>query len=222
VGVFHLPYRAHLSPLVRVARNARTRVPGVNALANVLRRKPASTPLIESSTYDLNEVLAILQEQQFDAPHLVFTRHGDLDGVIIHAVRKWSSAASPESCPSVSTQDSALSTQEFIDVQKLIASTSIDALNRTAEKYFAGLENWSITREAVCRSDGLAAAPHQPRRRVAGTAARAGNDRARVWRGDGMARALSHATRLPRDPARRGIHCSKDRTRALREAADDR
>jgi len=149
VGVFHLPYRAHVSPLVRIARNARARVPGFNAIANVLRHKPASTPLIESTTYDLNEVLAILQEQQFGAPHLVFTRHGDLDGVIIHAVRRWrvsspeSSVLSPESEAELLTQDSGLSTQDsFIDVRKLIASTSIEALNRTAEEYFAGLENW--------------------------------------------------------------------------------
>ena len=139
VGVFHVPYRAHVSPLVRAARNARARVPGVNAVTNVLRRKPAATPLIESNAYDLNEVLGLLQEEQFGAPHLVFTRHGDLDGVIIHAVRKWSSE--PVERVDEETRTDA-SHEDFIDVRKLIASTSIEELNRTAEEYFAGLEKW--------------------------------------------------------------------------------
>ncbi|HVG23841.1 MAG TPA: class I SAM-dependent methyltransferase, partial [Thermoanaerobaculia bacterium] len=94
VGVFHLPYRAHTSPLVRVARNARARVPGVNALVNVARRKPPATPLIESNTYDLNEVFAVLQEF-FHEPQLVFTRHGDLDSVVVHALKKWSGGLQP-------------------------------------------------------------------------------------------------------------------------------
>jgi SAM-dependent methyltransferase len=146
VGVFHLPYRAHLSPLVRAARSARARVPGVNAAANVLRRKPAATPLIESNTYDLNEVLAVLQEHHFDAPHLVFTRHGNLDGVIIHALRKWSGPAqeprSDDRGPQAAAPQQTDPTSAFIDVRKLVASTSIEELNRTAELYFSSLENW--------------------------------------------------------------------------------
>jgi SAM-dependent methyltransferase len=150
VGVFQLPYRAHVSPLVRATREIRARVPGLNAAANLLRRRAAATPLTVSTAYDLNDVFAVLQEHRFDAPHLTFTRHGDLDGVIVHALRKWrsspeSSVLSPESHPpdaELRTQDSGLSTQDFIDVQKLVASTSIEALNRTAEQYFSGLETW--------------------------------------------------------------------------------
>jgi SAM-dependent methyltransferase len=145
VGVFHLPYRAHLSPLVRAARSARARVPGVNAATNVLRRKPAATPLIESNTYDLNEVLAVLQEHHFAAPQLVFTRHGNLDGVIIHALRTWSGggpAAEPVDDASVTPAPQETAAADFIDVRKLVASTSIEELNRTAEQYFASLENW--------------------------------------------------------------------------------
>ncbi|HET8773847.1 MAG TPA: methyltransferase domain-containing protein [Thermoanaerobaculia bacterium] len=140
VGVFHLPYRAHTSPLLRAARTARARVPGVNAAVNVLRRAPASTPLIESHTYDLNDVLAVLQEHRFEAPHLVFTRDGDLDGVSIRALRKWSGTApEPEPGP---VEEASKSEDEFIDVRKLIASASMEDLNRTAEEYFAGLKNW--------------------------------------------------------------------------------
>ena len=138
VGVFHLPFRSHVSPLVRLARDARTRVPGVNALVNVARRKPASTPLIESNTYDLNEVFAVLQEH-FHAPHLVFTRHGDLDGVIVHALKKWTAA--PEAAP-VEEDRPAEAAQDYIDVRKLVAETPMEQLNRTAEAYFASLESW--------------------------------------------------------------------------------
>jgi ubiquinone/menaquinone biosynthesis C-methylase UbiE len=142
VGVFHLPYRSHTSPLVRVARDARARVPGVNALVNVARRKPASTPLIESNTYDLNEVFAVLQEH-FQAPHLVFTRHGDLDGVIVHALKKWSGApAASAGEEDRRAETPPLHKDDFIDVRKLIAETPMEELNRTAEEYFRSLDSW--------------------------------------------------------------------------------
>ena len=144
VGVFHLPYRAHVSPLVRAARSARARVPGMNAALNVARRKPASTPLIESNTYDLNEVFALLQED-FDAPHVVFTRHGDLDGVIIHALKKRSVGLQPdemENTESAGGPEPATPPSDFIDVRKLIAETPLEQLNRTAEEYFSSLESW--------------------------------------------------------------------------------
>ncbi|HEX8411995.1 MAG TPA: methyltransferase domain-containing protein [Thermoanaerobaculia bacterium] len=142
VGVFHLPYHSHTSPSVRALRAARARVPGLNAAMNVARHKPASTPLIESNTYDLNEVFALLQDD-FEAPHVVFTRHGDLDGVIVHARKKSKDELPPveadeegDGLKPVSPED------DFIDVRKLIASTSIEELNRTAEEYFSSLENW--------------------------------------------------------------------------------
>ena len=144
VGVFHLPYRSHVSPLLRVARDARARVPGINALANLARRKPASTPLIESNTYDLNEVFAVLQEH-FQTPHLVFTRHGDLDGVIVHALKKWSAGAPPaeaEDAEPAGAPIAAAPPSDFIDVRKLIAETPLEELNRTAEEYFSSLESW--------------------------------------------------------------------------------
>jgi ubiquinone/menaquinone biosynthesis C-methylase UbiE len=139
VGVFHVPYRTRVSPLVRAMRTARARVPGVNAATNVLRRKAASTPLIETNTYALNDVLAILQELHFDAPHLVFTRHGDVDGVIVHAQRRRDVVA--EAAPLV-VESPVAPKGDFIDVRKLIAESSIEELNRTAEAYFQSLTTW--------------------------------------------------------------------------------
>jgi len=141
VLVVQLPYRTHVSPMVRIAREARARVPGVNAAGNLLRGKAASTPLIESHVYDVNEVLAILQET-FDAPHLVFTRHGDLDGVVIHALRKWSAKPDGLEAASVTPATAQTAQQDFIDVRRLIAETPLEQLNRTAEEYFSSLKNW--------------------------------------------------------------------------------
>ena len=145
IGVFHLPYRTHVSPLRRAARAARTHVPALNGLVNALRRKPFATPFLESTAYPLNEVLAVLQEHHFHAPHLVFTRHGDLDGVIIHALKKWSGGATagPPVEDSAGTKHAdPQEPSDFIDVRKLIASTPIEELNRTAEEYFSSLDNW--------------------------------------------------------------------------------
>lgn len=140
VGVFHVPYRTHVSPLVRAMRTARSRVPGVNAATNVLRRKPASTPLIETHAYELNDVMAILQELHFDAPHVVFTRHGDVDGVIVHALRKHRVVAD---APLAAEQAPAqTASHDFIDVRRLIGEASIAELNRTAEAYFQSLTTW--------------------------------------------------------------------------------
>jgi len=140
VGVFHFPYRVNASSLVALTRAAR-RIPGVNAIANVLRGKPASFPLIESNAYDLNEVFAILQDAGFETPHVVFTRHGDLDSVIVYALRRAQLDGGQAILP-VRTGEIASPPPGFIDVKKLIAETPIEQLNRTAEEYFASLREW--------------------------------------------------------------------------------
>lgn len=138
VGVFHFPYRANASAVVALTRAIR-RIPGANAVANVLRGKPASFPLIESNAYDLNAVFAILQDAGFESPHVVFTRHGDLDSVIVYALRRAQLGGGQAVLP-VRTGDSP--PRDFVDVKKLIAETPIEQLNRTAEEYFASLTNW--------------------------------------------------------------------------------
>ncbi len=144
VGVFHFPYRTHVSPLVSLARGARARVPGVNALANVLRRKPAAFPFIESNAYDLNEVFAVLQDAGFESPHVVFTKHGDLDSVIFYGLRKAQLSGGQAILPvgEEGTGEIACPPPHHIDVKKLIAETPIEELNRTAEAYFASLTDW--------------------------------------------------------------------------------
>jgi SAM-dependent methyltransferase len=137
--VLQLPYRSRASLTTRTARRARTRVPGLNAVANLVRGKSASTPAIETNAYDLNEVFAILQQKSFDEPHLAFDRSGDMDVVVIHARRRHQpGSAATESKPGTTP----LANPDFIDVKAMIANTSIDELNAIAERYFSSLESW--------------------------------------------------------------------------------
>jgi SAM-dependent methyltransferase len=152
VGVFHLPFRSRASRLQRVTRATRESLPGVNPLINIALRKPPSTPLIPSHTYDMNEVLALLEDRGFESPHLVFSRQGDLDGVIIHARRRRVAGESellrpeakpePEPEPEQTTGHPATHDPAYIDVRRLIGQTSIEELNLTAEKYFQSLDSW--------------------------------------------------------------------------------
>ncbi len=134
-GVFQFPWRSSSSRVVSALRTARSRVPGVNALVNVARKKEASLPFIASNVYDLNEVLAVLQEAGLESPHLELERHGDLDTVIVHAFRPAVAASREETTATPSDAT-------FIDVKKLIAESSIEQLNRTAEEYFSSLTDW--------------------------------------------------------------------------------
>lgn len=140
VGVFHLPFRSHASAAVRWSRWVRARVPAVNALFTTALRKQVSTPMVETHLYDLNDAFALLQGLGFEAPLVLYARHGDLDGVIIHAQR---GHVFDEPEPAAPPRPEPVREAGFIDVRKLIAETSIDELNRTAEGYFASLRDWN-------------------------------------------------------------------------------
>ena len=85
VGVFHFPYRAHVSPLVSRCAKARARVPGVNAVVNVAAPQAGVDAADREQHVRPQRSARGAAGAHFDAPHLVFTRHGDLDGVIVHA-----------------------------------------------------------------------------------------------------------------------------------------
>ncbi len=140
IGVFHLPYRAHVPPLVRLTRMAR-RFPGINAAMNLARHKPASMPFLEAHAYDLNDVFAVLQEGGFETPIVSFLRHGDLDGLVIHVFRRHRPGTGPlDGAPA--PEEPGTDSAHFIDVRRMIAETPIEELNRTAEEYFSSLKDW--------------------------------------------------------------------------------
>ena len=124
------------APFHRPAKPAswlRERVPGLNALANLARRKPLDTPLIPTTTYDIGEIASIIREAGCSDPYLVFTKHGDADAVVLYTRRL------PRRTEAPAKRD-----ESFVDVDDLIARSSIDDLNRTAEAYFASLAEWDF------------------------------------------------------------------------------
>lgn len=136
-GVFHLPWASNAPATVRLTRAIRERVPAVNALANLARHKPAGIPLIGSHVYELNRVFRILRDAGFDAPHLLFRRDGDLEGVVVYAQRlhSFDEGSAPRE------DNDKPRSEGFVDVRELIAGTSIDELNAMAERYFSSLES---------------------------------------------------------------------------------
>jgi ubiquinone/menaquinone biosynthesis C-methylase UbiE len=139
IGVFHFLYRGTASPVVRITRGIRERAGIINGIANVARRKPFGEPFIPSHTYDLDEVFRILVETGFEASHVTFEDHGEMTSAILYVQAPPSFAPADREAepPSMEPVSGAM-----IDVRELIARTSIDELNRTAEEYFASLTEW--------------------------------------------------------------------------------
>jgi ubiquinone/menaquinone biosynthesis C-methylase UbiE len=133
VGVFHIPYRRHANALVAASRWLRTHVPGVDVTVTVARGK--QQPFLNPRVHDLDAVFAVLQDGGCHEPHVFFERHGDLDVAVIYVLKR--SVMAVETKPDEEERPS-----DFIDVKKLIAETSIEELNRTAEEYFGGLKEW--------------------------------------------------------------------------------
>jgi len=140
IGAFQFLYRGAASPLVRVTRAARERVPILNGMANLLRHKPFDEPFIPSHTYDLDDIFRILVEERFENSHVVFEHHEERSSAIVfvQAPLSFTNTADSDDAPLASEAPAGT----MIDVRELIARTSIDDLNRTAEEYFSSLKEW--------------------------------------------------------------------------------
>jgi SAM-dependent methyltransferase len=136
VGVFHVPFRSTASRLVEVSRWLRESVPGINALTNMARGKPSADPFMPSHTYDLNDVLRALYGPSLESAHMVFEHQEGFAAAIVFVQVP---SRRPRSGTAVSGDGGAAA----IDVREMIATTSIDDLNRTAEAYFASLTDWN-------------------------------------------------------------------------------
>jgi SAM-dependent methyltransferase len=140
VAVFHFPHRARTSALVELSRRLRRTVPLVNGVFNALRGRPFDDPFIPSYVYALDQVLAVVSEAfrarfgtAIPATHLVFEHQDGFDAAVA-IVQAPLEAEIPVT--DVAPED------RPVDVRQMIATTSIDALNRTAEEYFSRLPNW--------------------------------------------------------------------------------
>ena len=141
VAVFQWPYRSRGSKLVAAARWTRDRVPGVNAVANRLRGKPARDPFIPTYRYALPRVLPIFDASGFRATHVVLEDDGELGYATVFAQRH--ARSSRGSRPA--THRPSASEPARIDeapVDRAVTDEEISLYNRTAETYFAALTTW--------------------------------------------------------------------------------
>jgi SAM-dependent methyltransferase len=149
IGVFHLPYRTHRRSVQSLVAMMRQRVPAVNAVLNVARGKSPSFPFIPTYAYELNDVLTVLREEHLDALHVEFSSHGDVDTLLLFALcSKAEDTRAPEPQPVVVSEPPKTPRPSqppgFVDVKALIASSSIEELNRKAEEYFSSLADWNF------------------------------------------------------------------------------
>ncbi|HEY0140309.1 MAG TPA: methyltransferase domain-containing protein [Thermoanaerobaculia bacterium] len=133
VGIFHLPVRDRASSARKAVRWTRTHVPLANAAIHALRRSQFQ----RTTFYDLGEVLALVHEAGFDAPLVSLSDDGDFDAALVYVHRPRTHADEPAEIAAAASAGST-----FIDVRELIARTSIEELNATAEGYFSSLTDW--------------------------------------------------------------------------------
>jgi len=139
IGAFQFLYRGSASPLVGLTRGVRERIPAVNGILNRVRGKAFDEPFIPSHTYDLDDVFRILVEARIENSHIVFEHDAEMSSAIVFVQAPLSFAEVGEKTVS---QASEPPPGAMIDVRELIARTSIDDLNRTAEEYFSSLRDW--------------------------------------------------------------------------------
>lgn len=141
VAVFQFPYRTTTSPFVRSTRWLRAHLPGVNEVANLLRGQKVDQPFVSTHIYRVERVLEILDAAGLPS-YLTFDDHGDVSSVM--AFSESPRLRTPRFGGQASSlrRHAASSSEDVIDVQALIASTSVEELNAAAEQYFASLTNW--------------------------------------------------------------------------------
>ncbi len=139
IGAFHFLCRTSSSPLVQVTRGVRERVPGVNHFVNLVRGTRGQ-PFIPSHTYDLDAMFGILIAGGFESSHVVFEHHDAITSAIVYVRASTSFATTFDE--EQTAEGGGTAEEALINVRDLIARTSIDDLNRTAEEYFASLKEW--------------------------------------------------------------------------------
>ncbi|MEO8036680.1 MAG: class I SAM-dependent methyltransferase, partial [Acidobacteriota bacterium] len=151
VGVFQFPYRGGAHGAIALTRRIRESSTAVNRIFNIARGKAADLPFMASHVYDLNEVLSIAEAAGFHSSHITFEQHAELGGAILYLTRPLNTGTVPatnagvpasEPLRNASISGDASRQALMIDPRQMIAETSIEALNETAEKYFGSLTEW--------------------------------------------------------------------------------
>jgi len=143
VGVFHVPFRSNATTALKVTRWMRERVPGANRLANQLRGRPAGDPFSDTHIYDLHRVFQRLEERFMAlfgvplSPSYVFHEAQDGFASVILFVQTPPLSARRVAAPKARDEGP-------VDVRRLVATTSVESLNESAEQYFAALTDWEF------------------------------------------------------------------------------
>ena len=140
IGAFHFLYRGSASPLVGLTRGVRERLPLVNGLLNRLRGKASDEPFIPSHAYDLDDVFRVVTEAGIETSHVTFQYDEEMTSALVFVQAPLSFPASDEAEAVMPSSEPAAGA--LIDVRDMIAQTSIEELNRTAEEYFTSLREW--------------------------------------------------------------------------------
>lgn len=94
VGMFHFTYESGLRRRSRAVYWARVHVPGVNALLNLVRGRPARAPIMQMNSYSVTRVLDLLSREGCQEVYVRFSDHGGARGVLLFA-RKGDAALFP-------------------------------------------------------------------------------------------------------------------------------
>ncbi len=83
IGALHFTYARRAPALRRVVHRLRAVVPGLNALVNVIRRRPLGEPLIPMNAYDLGQLFSLLGRHGCEHVHVRLTDHGGHLGAML-------------------------------------------------------------------------------------------------------------------------------------------
>lgn len=149
IGVFHFPYVSTLPASVRWSRQLRERLPFANHVVNRLRGKDSREPFIPTHTYEFAEVSDTLRQASPEATHLFLEHQVDPPSatIVVRAeiISTAPRAPRPRAAEDEPAEPAAAATANelpFVDVRAVIARTSIEELNRSAEAYFSTITNW--------------------------------------------------------------------------------
>jgi len=135
VAVFQWPYRSRVPAWMAASRWAREWMPGINAAANLLRKKPAGDPFIPTHTFEIVDVLPLFDDPSFRAAHVALEHHEGLDYAVAFVQRR-EAHPSPDASPRVVESEGRSPSDDDDD------DHAIDEYNRAADAYFSSLRDW--------------------------------------------------------------------------------
>ena len=138
VAVFSVPYQTDGSLAVRITRWLRRRSRLVNAIVNRVRGKAIDEPFVPAHAYELSAVIGAIQEQCPATMNAVFEPQQGLRSGLLFAEAPLPTMAALRN-GTLTSNRTGIGRDAPVNVHSLIAETSIDALNTSAEEYFASL-----------------------------------------------------------------------------------